>query len=201
MKDKILQTASQLFLNLGVKSVTMDDIAERMAISKKTIYGFYKSKTQLVKATSSFLFEQIKQRIDGICSEESEISPIESLFEINDFMNMMLKEDHAPEFQLQKYYPKIFESLKKKKFDLITEGITENLVRGITQGLYRNDIDIPTIARLYYANSIAIKNPDIFPLDTYRISELMHIYLIYHIRAIATPKGLTELETIIKNEQ
>ena len=189
-----------MFLSLGVKSVTMDDIAEKMAISKKTIYELYKNKTALVKATTNYVFIQIEQAIDSICCDDCDVSAIHNLFHINEFMKQQINEDNAPEYQMQKYYPKIFNSMKKKKFKLITEGITENLERGIAQGLYKKDIDIAVIARLYYANLIAIKNDDIFPINKYKISDLTKLYTIYHVRAIATPNGLKELETLLQDE-
>jgi AcrR family transcriptional regulator len=200
MKEKILHTASEMFLALGFKSVTMDDVAQRLAISKKTIYEYYQSKTALVSATTHYVFEQIRQNIDRICCVDCNISAIHNLFHIHHFIKSQITEDNAPEYQLQKFYPKIFDSLKIKKHKLITEGITENLERGIAQGIYRKDMDIPTIARLYYANTIAVRNTDIFPLDTYKVSQVMRTYLIYHIRAIATPKGIKELEIFLKNE-
>jgi AcrR family transcriptional regulator len=200
MREKILHTASELFLNLGFKSVTMDDIAEKMAISKKTIYEYYKNKTALVRATTDFVFTQITERIDNICCEECAISPIGTLFRINDFMMKHLKEDNAPTYQLKKYYPQIFEDLTERRFSVITDGITENLKRGIEEGFYRPDIDVPVIARLYYINIMGIKSSDIFMIKTFKISQLVKTHLLYHIRAIATPKGLKELEKILKNE-
>ena len=201
MKEKILHTASQLFLSLGFKSVTMDDIAEKMAISKKTIYESYKNKTALVKATTHFVFEQITQKVDAICCKDCDKSPIHTLFHINDFMLKHLNENNAPEYQLQKYYPKIASSLTEKKFSLITEGITENLERGIKNGLYRSDLDVTIVARLYYSSVSAIKSSDIFPSENYKTSDVMRAYLLYHIRAIATPKGIQELDNYLqKNE-
>ncbi|HIP47923.1 MAG TPA: TetR/AcrR family transcriptional regulator [Lutibacter sp.] len=200
MKNKILQTASQLFLSLGFKSVTMDDIAEKMAISKKTIYESFQSKTALVKASTHFIFEQISRKIDSICCKDCDVNPIHTLFHINDFLLIQLKVNNAPEFQLYKYYPSIAASLTEKKFKLITEGITENLENGIEKGLYRKDINIAIIARLYYSTMNAIKTTDIFPIDTYKMSEVMHIFLLYHIRAIATEKGLQELESYLKEQ-
>lgn len=200
MREKILYTASELFLTMGVKSVTMDDIAQQMAISKKTIYEYYKNKTALVKATTHYVFEQIQHKIDSISCDECERTPIHTLFHINDFMIKQFREDNAPEYQLQKYYPKIFKSLKEKRFKIITEGITENLENGIAIGVYRSDIDIPVIARLYYNSIVAIKSSDVFTSGEYKISQLMRIFTLYHIRAIATSKGLQELETILQND-
>lgn len=198
MKNKILEKASELFLTFGVKTVTMDEIAEKMAISKKTIYEHYKNKTDLIKATSHFVFERISTRISAICNDKEHISPIKALFDIDALVMECIDDDNTVEFQLQKYYPEISRSLEEKKFTLITESVTENLERGIELGLYRTDLNIPIIARLYFTSSIAIKNSELFSPKEYRISEIMKIYLIYHIRAIATPEGLKELELIIE---
>ena len=66
MKDQILEKATEMFLTLGFKSVTMDDIASEMGISKKTIYQHFSNKDSLIKATTSNLFERISCGIDEI---------------------------------------------------------------------------------------------------------------------------------------
>lgn len=201
MQNKILHTASELFLNLGFKSVTMDDIADKMAISKKTIYEYYENKTALIEATINFVFNRITKKIDKVCGSKSNESPIKTLFNLNKLMQEHLNEQNAPEYQLQKYYPNIAQSLHEKKFTVITEGISENLERGIGLGLYRKDINIPIIARLYYISVSALKNSDIFQEGNYKIRDLMNTFLNYHIRAIVTSKGLKELENYLdKNE-
>ena len=104
MKEKIMSMASTMFLKLGFKSVTMDDIASEMGISKKTIYLHYNNKDQLVEASTMHLFETISGGIDQICSLEN--NPIEELFLIKDFVMKNLKnESTSPIYQLQKYYP------------------------------------------------------------------------------------------------
>ena len=201
MRNKILHTASELFLNLGFKSVTMDDIAEKMAISKKTIYEYYANKTTLIEASTNFIFDKITLKIDAVCSQDSDKSPIKTLFDLNKFMQEHIKEENAPEYQLQKYYPKIAEGLKEKKFTVMTAGITGNLEKGIELGLYRKDINIPVIARFYYVAVSNLKNSEIFQSENYKLTGLMNTFLQYHIRAIATTKGLKELENYLnKNE-
>ncbi len=201
MREKILHTASGLFLNLGFKSVTMDDIADKMAISKKTIYEYYENKSALIEATIHFVFERISTKINNVCKENLDDSPIIALFKLNAFIQDHIKEENAPEYQLQKYYPKIAKNLHEKKFKVITEGISENLERGIALGLYRADINIPIIARFYYVSLSALKNSDIFQEGNYRIGDLMNAFSNYHLRAIVTNKGLKELDNYLdKNE-
>ena len=85
MKAKIIETATSLFLNLGFKSVTMDDIAEKMAISKKTIYTHFENKTELVEASSLLIFEQISKIITQI--EAEKVNPIEETFKIKEIIS------------------------------------------------------------------------------------------------------------------
>ena len=99
MKDKILEKATELFLNLGFKSVTMDDLANEMGISKKTIYAHYENKTKLVTESTMYLFNVISQGIDQISSLKK--NPIEELYDIKKFVMLHLKDEKSsPQYQL-----------------------------------------------------------------------------------------------------
>ena len=89
MREKIIHKAAELYLTLGFKSVTMDDIANEMAISKKTIYVHFSNKTKLVEAVTFELFENICEGIDCICNASK--NPIEELYEIKMFVMLHLK--------------------------------------------------------------------------------------------------------------
>jgi len=200
MREKILFAASELFLNYGFKSVTMDDIADKLGISKKTIYQHFENKTILVKATTMALFNQISHGIDHICALEK--NPIEEFYDIKNLVMKHLKDEKSsPLFQLQKYYPKIFSSLKKKQFELMQDCVKTNLERGVAQELFRKTLHIDFISRIYFSSIIAIKDKDLFPLEQFSINMLMEHYLEYHIRGICTPKGLDFLNQIIKTNQ
>jgi AcrR family transcriptional regulator len=199
MKNEILDKATDLFLTLGFKSVTMDDIASEMGISKKTIYQHYTTKPLLVKEVTMHLFEQISCGIDTI--RESKKNPIEELFEIKRFVTKHLKnESSSPIYQLQKYYPKIHTTLRTKQFDKMEGCVTENLTKGIHEGLYRADINVDIIARLYFAGMSTIKDLDMFPENTFSSIELQNAYLDYHLRGICTPKGIELLQTITQKQ-
>ena len=110
---KNLTNCWSTFLTLGFKSVTMDDLAREMGISKKTIYSHFENKTKMVEETTMHMFNTISCGIDQIvCLKKN---PIEELYEIKRFVMMRLKDEKtSPIYQLQKYYPKIFETLKNK---------------------------------------------------------------------------------------
>lgn len=201
MRDKILHKSQELFLNLGFKSVTMDDIASEMGISKKTIYVHFPNKTKLVEATTLQLFETISHGIDCIC--ELQKNPIEEIFDIKQFvMDHLKNEKSSPQYQLQKYYPKIFATLKSKQFEVMDSCVTENLSRGLELGLYRDNINLEFISKIYFSGMMVIKDREFFPLKNFSMHTLMTNYLEYHLRGICTPKGLetlTKLLTINQN--
>ncbi|HET8886336.1 MAG TPA: TetR/AcrR family transcriptional regulator [Salinimicrobium sp.] len=200
MKEKIINTATEKFLNLGFKSVTMDDIGNEMGISKKTIYEHFQTKSKLIEACVSTLFAFI---YDGICEiRAKKQNPIEELFEIKKFTSIHLKEEKSsPQYQLQKYYPKIYENIKIQQFELIDCCVSENLERGIATGHYRDDLPVPFISRIHFIGILGTKDQRFFPPDLYSNQQIMQYFLEYHLRAICTPKGLQTLQDFIKTNE
>ncbi|WP_460220110.1 TetR/AcrR family transcriptional regulator [Psychroserpens sp. MEBiC05023] len=200
MKEKIILKSAELFLNLGFKSVTMDDIANEMGISKKTIYVHFPNKTKLIEVTTMHMFELISHGIDCICALEK--NPIEELYDIKRFVMEHLKDEKSsPQYQLQKYYPKIYKTLRDKQFEVMYDCVQENLRRGIDQELYRDTINIEFITRIYFNSILAIKDKDLFPLKIFSMNMLMDNYLEYHLRGIATDKGKRVLSQFISKHQ
>ena len=89
-KKEIIKETAKLYFKYGIRSVTMDDIAEKMSISKKTIYAFYKTKSKLVEACVMDVFNAVSEGIDQICIVG--LSPIEELFKVKDFVLNHLKQ-------------------------------------------------------------------------------------------------------------
>lgn len=198
MKEKIIQKSADLFLNLGFKSVTMDDIANDLGISKKTIYQHFENKTKLVEATTMSVFKEISDGIDCICDLNK--NPIEEVFEIKKFVMLHLKDEKSsPQYQLQKYYPKIFTNLKNRQFSKMLNCVTGNLKRGVEQNLYRDSIDIEFVSRLYFNGMLMLKDQEIFPQESFSIPRLMDNYIEYHLRGICSLKGLEILTDIHNN--
>jgi hypothetical protein len=200
MKEKIINKSTEMFLTLGFKSVTMDDIASEMGISKKTIYVHFPNKTKLIESVTMHMFDTISCGIEGICTLKK--NPIEEIYDIKNLLRDHLKgEKTSPQHQLQKYYPRIFESLKEKQYKIMSECVKDNLSRGIDAGLYRSNLNIDFITRIYFNNMVGLKDPKLFPLKHFSMNELMDNFLEYHIRGISTEKGNKALNNIIINNQ
>lgn len=200
MREKIIFKSADLFLSYGFKSVTMDDIANAMGISKKTIYQHFENKTKLVEATTLATFDIISHGIDCICALDK--NPIEEIYEIKKFIMTHLKDEKSsPQFQLQKYYPKIYATLKKKQLEKMLGCVKENLEKGVKQKLYRDSINIDFISRIYFNGMTSLKDQDVFPLNNFSMNSLMELFLEYHLRGISTPKGLEVLTKFINTNQ
>ncbi len=196
MREKIIKKSGELFLTLGFKSVTMDDIANEMGISKKTIYVHFENKTKLVEAVTFSLFENICDGID--CIYESSTNPIEELYDIKMYvMNHLKNERTSPQYQLKKYYPRIYEALNSKQFEKMYGSVKVSLQKGIESELFRHNIDLDFISRMYFNGMTGIKDDSIFPKGLFTKEYLIESYLEYHLRAIVTNKGLKILNKFI----
>ncbi len=190
MKDKIIKKATEMFLKLGFKSVTMDDIACEMCISKKTIYKFFGNKEVLIEEGTNVIQEQIKSTIDTIVSQKH--NAIQESFEIRKMFKEMFKgTDSSPIYQLKKHYPEIHDKVRTRQIEECKQCFTENIKKGIDENLYRNSINIESFVKFYYEILLSINENNSSESD---IQKLEHEAMEYHIRAMATTKGILELE-------
>ena len=199
LEKSIVVTSTELFLTLGFKSVTMDDIAEEMKISKKTIYTFFANKEALVQSVVFSMYSYITTNLTQIREKAS--NPISELYEVKMFiMHQLKREKTSPQHQMRKYYPNIHKELQKKQFDFMTKSVKKSLTKGVEMTLFRPSIDIDFISRMYFNGMVGIKNVDMFPIEKYSPEQLMENYLDYHLRAIVTDNGMKLLSSYIKTK-
>lgn len=197
MEDKILEKAGEMFLNLGFKSVTMDDIANELGMSKKTLYKYFSNKASLVSAATSAIHSKIEEMIASIKDEN--YNSIEEEFAIKAVFQEMLKSaKESPMYQLKKYYPDTYSSLMEKEECLFRDCNYENLEKGISQGFYRESIDKEKVMTFYFILTFGIYDTSLLKGSMQEVLAMEYDVLQYHIRAIATDKGLEELDKQLK---
>lgn len=195
MKDKIISKASDMFLKLGFKSITMDDIAREMCISKKTIYKYFCNKEILIEESTEAIHKEIHEIIDTIIKQNH--NAIEENFEIRKMFKEMFKSsDTSPIYQLKKHYPEIYEKVMLREINECNLAFEQNIKKGIQQGLYRENFNIESYIQFYYQLIFSIKANIVSEKEGQKIElEILE----YHTRAMATPKGLIELEKHLLN--
>lgn len=190
MKEKIIAKATDLFLRLGFKSITMDDIAGEMCISKKTIYKYFCNKEVLIDEAVNSVHKQIHGTIQKIASQG--LNAIEENFTVRKmFKEMFNATDTSPIYQLKKHYPEIYENVMNMQWEECHWFFNQNIEKGIQQGLYRNDINVVTYAKFYYMLIFSINENTVLEKES---QELEYEALEYHTRAMATTEGIQELE-------
>ncbi|MBC8464510.1 MAG: TetR/AcrR family transcriptional regulator [Bacteroidetes bacterium] len=198
-KNQIVEGALDLFMRMGVKSVNMDDVATHLGMSKKTLYQFVKNKSDLVEQSFAFHHKRVKAMMEGICCLHE--NAIDELFDIDEGVCRLMKNRHpSMVFNLKKHHPKVWgmvDDLKKKH---IFKTVKNNLENGIKQGMYREEINTDIIAKLIMSRVDALVDDELFPLTEYDFRQLLKENRIYHIRGIATPKGIEHLEQKLRNE-
>jgi hypothetical protein len=195
MKDKIITKATELFLKLGFKSVTMDDIASEMCISKKTIYKFFCNKEILIAESTEMVHKTIHESIDIIAAKQ--YNAIKENFEIKKMFKEMFKSgESSPAYQLKKHYPEIYDKVMSREINECNTVFRQNIEKGIQQGLYRENLDIDIYVGFYYTLIFSIHGSTSSEKEAQKL-ELEA--LEYHTRAMATPSGITELEKQLQN--
>jgi hypothetical protein len=127
-------------------------------------------------------------------------NPIEELYEIKKLVMLHLKDEKSsPQYQLHKYYPEIAEVMKLKQFDKMQDCTTLNLKKGVALGLYRENLDIDFVSRIYFVGINGIKDDQLFNTQQFPKAQLIEMYLEYHLRGIVTKEGLKTLSKFIKS--
>lgn len=199
MEDKIVQKATELFLNLGFKNVTMDQIAKESGISKKTIYQFFNNKTALIENCLENILVTIGENIQKVKSKN--LNAVEEQLEVKKLLMQQMKlEKTSPHYQLQKYYPNLYTQTRNKHVAVMHNCTAENLAKGIKEGVYRKEVNIELTTKIHFICAIELKNAEHFPPDQYSAKEIMNIYTEHFLRSVVTPKGLEILEQQLKQQ-
>jgi TetR/AcrR family transcriptional regulator, cholesterol catabolism regulator len=188
-KERILVKSHELFNRYGIRSVSMDDIAAQLGMSKKTLYQYYTDKDDLVNAVFDTVLVTNKSQCTD-CIRQGE-NAIHEVFLSFDMVEEMLKNmNPSVMFDMQKYHPSAF-----KKFDDFRNGflykvIKANLERGIREELYRQEIDTEILSR-YRLHSVLLSfSQEVFPSNKSNLAYIEQQLLESFLFGLATPKGL-----------
>ena len=200
--DRILEGAEELFFKAGIRSVTMDDIARHLGMSKKTIYQFYKDKDELVKALVMKRLEADKCAMHNL-SEQSDNVIEEMIMMMKCSEEIFSKTNPILIHDLQKYHPEAWQMFQSFKADFVVETIGQLLLRGIEQGLVRPEIDPEILARMRVWQIELGFNTAVFPQGSFNPWKVHMQFLEHFTYGICTPKGhsmLNQYKTEIENK-
>lgn len=187
-EKEFINKALNVFMSYGIKAVTMDDMARHLGISKKTVYNYVKDKNDLVRKTLVCQCDSESEHMEGICTKG--LNAIDEMFEISRFVSSMLKGMHPSiHYDLEKYHGEVFKETMEMHEKNIYKIMTANLEKGIAEGLYREDLNIDVITKIYMKKIDILFDVEVFPPSEIRFDEVYAIMFRYHILGVASAKG------------
>lgn len=200
--EKISQTAYELFHRFGIRSVSMDDIARELSISKKTIYQYFKDKDEMVTHGVMRHIEREINEFTGVL-ENSNNAVLELVNLSACIKRNMKKINPSMLFDLQKFHPEAWAKWLEFKNDFIKKTVLEVIRRGKKEGYFRSDVNEEMMA-IYRIETIELTfNQTIFPQHEWDFVEVQLALMDHFLRGMMTIKGIEyyeELHNSINNE-
>lgn len=186
-------------MRLGIKSISMDDIAREMGVSKKTIYSVVDTKQALVRMV---IEDDACKDIEVLTANHLAARDAIDEFLRNSryFIRQMRQISPATMRDLQKYYPNVWKEQVEAHHEEFRHSVAANLERGMEEGLYRDDLDSDIIARLYVGSMMSIVDRTIFPATERPLIDIISEHARYHFHGITNQFGRERLEKYLREE-
>ncbi len=199
-KDRILEKANDLFMRYGIRSITMDEIAAQLGISKKTIYQFFTDKDAMVEAVVNELINRNEEdcRSFSLTAENA----VHEIFIAMDFTQEMLKAMNPQiMYDLEKHHPAAYKRLKQYKYQFLFSTIKENLERGAREDIYRTDLNIDLTTRHRIESAFMPFNQEAFPQNKYPMNQTCQELAILFLHSICNLRGKKLIEKYLNERQ
>lgn len=198
--QRILTEAHAMFMQLGFRSVSMDDIAARLGISKKTIYQHYADKDELVVAVVKYEFETGQETC--FADRDRAENAVHEIFLALDmvvemFRNMNLSIIH----DLQKYHPRAYQLFIQYKDEFVYDIIRTNIHRGQREGVYRTEVNGEIIARFRVETMLLPLLPTFAPASKFTPVQLEEEITMHYLHGLVNAKGLKYITKYLSERQ
>ncbi len=188
VKDKILKGSEKLFMKYGVRSISMDDIARDLSVSKKTLYQHFADKDELVLMVSKAHLKREKVKYEAITLSSG--NAIEELHKISSCLRQEMEEmNPSLLFDIEKFYPKAWEVYLDFKNKFVRQSIVKNLKFGIEEGYFRPEINTEIMASLRLSNIETAFDDRIFPKEKFNFVEVQTQIFEHFVNGLCTDKG------------
>jgi TetR/AcrR family transcriptional regulator, cholesterol catabolism regulator len=185
---KILSASAELFRQYGFKTITMDDIARRAGISKKTLYQHFSNKNEVVNQSVTWYKNKVTELCQTAMSQSA--NAIEGMVRTMDMFDQINRQiNPMAMLELERFYPEGFQRFKASLLEQDVEAIKGNIVQGMQEGYYREDINPDFMARYRMELSLIIFHPTFLVNDRHEMHIVAHEISEHFLYGIMTPKG------------
>lgn len=188
IRKKIIRGAETLFTKYGVRSISMDDIARHLSVSKKTLYQHFEDKEDIVTTAVQSHIERIMGEFDLI--QSSAIDAIDELSKISKCLKRTMSEiNPSLMFDLQKYHPRAWAVWEDNKKKFIRESVIRNLKKGVEEGYFRTDLDLEIMATMRMELVQLAFDDRVFPPSQFKIADVQVQLFEHFVFGLLTEKG------------
>ncbi|MBT1687938.1 TetR/AcrR family transcriptional regulator [Dawidia soli] len=189
-REKLLKGATELFMRYGLRSVSMDDIARQLGVSKKTIYQYFTDKDDMVATVVKTHMERQQQQFDEITRVAKDA--VDEMVRLSYCLKESMRETNPTVlYDMQKYHPRAWGEWLAFKNKVIRESIVRNLRSGMAEGYFRADLHIDTIANMRLEAVQMGFDQSIFPRDKYSLPDVQVQLFEHFVQGVLTDKGRT----------
>jgi AcrR family transcriptional regulator len=188
IRNKILRGAEGLFMKYGVRSISMDDIARHLSVSKKTLYQHFEDKEDIVTITCQMHIQQVCTEFELI--RDSAKNAIDELAKISGCLKQQTEEmNPSLLFDLQKYHPRAWSTWIDHKNNFIRDSIIRNLKQGVDEGYFRSEIDQEIIATMRLELVQLAFDDKLFPASRFKLADVQLQIFDHFVYGLVTDKG------------
>ena len=188
-----MERVEGLFFRYGIKSLTMDDVAFELGISKKTLYQMVESKDDLVLKVLNHHISREKSNCLNLAANAA--NAIEEILVVLDTNSQELSQMRTNIINdLQKYHREGWLMIRNYHYEFVFQNIRDNIVRGRKEGLYRENFDVDIVSKLHLATAFNIFDEQVFPEGSISRVILFKECMMHFLFGIVSPKGLNYLK-------
>ncbi len=185
---KILTVAVESFRQYGFKTITMDDIARKAGISKKTLYQHFTSKPDVVLAAMAWYQEAMHKHMVYMIADSD--NAVEGMVRVNCLLNQMFRQiNPLAMLELQRFFPEAYRLFREKLVQKDISAIRDNIVRGMGEGLYREGMDADLLARYRIECCLLLFSPNSLMSDDYHQHSVSQAIMENFLYGLMTQKG------------
>ncbi|GAO30905.1 TetR/AcrR family transcriptional regulator [Geofilum rubicundum] len=200
VKQRILEGAGQLFIKEGIRRVTMDYIARKLGVSKRTIYELFTDKTELLKACLQHIMQENDARIEEVQNKSSNV--LEVVIGALVYGSKAIKEISPVYFEdLEVHYPVLWQEIVNYKREESYQDFQALVNRGIKEGYFREGLNVKLVATIFIEQMNAMSRKEVFPPDLFPAAEVFETLFLNFIRGISTMEGIRVLEVLLESRK
>ena len=197
-KEELVKAVSVLFLKYGLRSTSMDDVAARLNISKKSIYKYFENKTELVNSVMRFREAEIMRKWEQLASGKCDVLQL-AYAKMKIFPKFFIESTKSNYYDIKKYYPELYAEFLQRRNENLNTQVADFVRRGSEQGLFRQVDNCGVMVMIFVKMLQVFSSPEHQDFNPYTVDDFVTGIFNLFIRSIATDKGIETWEKLLRD--